>query len=176
MNYNEFLSTKTQLGTFDGFDPVFMPDFLFDFQKSLVDWSVRKGRSAIFADCGLGKTPMQLVWAENIVRETNGRVLIVTPLAVSHQTVREGEKFSIECSRSDDGRPRGKITVTNYERLHHFNTDDFVGVVVDESSILKNFDGTRRRVVTEFLRTKKYRLLCTATAAPNDYIELVTTS
>jgi hypothetical protein len=176
MNYNEFLSTKTQLGTFDGFDPVFMPDFLFDFQKSLVDWSVRKGRSAIFADCGLGKTPMQLVWAENIVRETNGRVLIVTPLAVSHQTVREGEKFSIECSRSDDGRPRGKITVTNYERLHHFNTDDFVGVVVDESSILKNFDGTRRRVVTEFLRTKKYRLLCTATAAPNDYIELGTTS
>lgn len=176
MNYSDFLQKKAQLGGFSGFDPVFMPDFLFDFQKALVEWAVKKGKGAIFADCGLGKTPMQLVWAENVVRKTNGNVLIVTPLAVSRQTIKEGAKFGIECFRSSDGHPRGKITVTNYERLHHFNSGDFVGVVCDESSILKNFDGSRKQIVTEFLRLRPYRLLCTATAAPNDYIELGTTS
>lgn len=176
MNYGEFLRAKSQSDVNSGFEPVWMPDFLFDFQKSLVEWAVRKGKGAHFADCGLGKTPMSLVWAENIVRKENKPVLIVTPLAVSHQTVREGEKFGIECKRSIDGRAIGKITVTNYERLHLFNPDDFIGFVGDESSILKNFDGARRGIVTEFLRTRPYRLLCTATASPNDYIELGTTS
>jgi len=174
--YQEFLNNKSHLGTFDGFDPIFMPDFLFDFQKHLVDWAIRKGRSAIFADCGLGKTPMQLVWAENITRKTNKPVLIVTPIAVGHQTIREGEKFGIECRRSIDGKIAGKITVTNYERLHLFNSNDFIGAVCDESSILKNFDGKRKAIVTEFMRKLPYRLLCTATAAPNDYIELGTSS
>jgi len=176
MDYQDFLKNKSQSGRFDGFDPIFLPDFLFDFQVELVDWAVRKGKSAIFADCGLGKTPMQLVWAENIVRKENKPVLIVTPLAVSHQTLREGKKFGIECKRSIDGKVVGKITVTNYERLNLFNPDDFIGVVCDESSILKNFDGKRKAIITEFLRTRPYRLLCTATAAPNDYIELGTTS
>ena len=176
MIYQDFLKNKAQSGRFDGFDPVFLPDFLFDFQAELVDWAVRKGKSAIFADCGLGKTPMQLVWAENVVRKENKPVLIVTPLAVSYQTLREGEKFGIECKRSIDGKITGKITVTNYERLNLFNPDDFTGVVCDESSILKNFDGKRKAIITEFLRTRPYRLLCTATAAPNDYIELGTTS
>ena len=174
--YQEFLDSKSHLGTFDGFDPIFMPNFLFDFQKHLIDWSIRKGRSAIFADCGLGKTPMQLVWAENITRKTNKPVLIVTPIAVGHQTIREGEKFGIECRRSVDGSATGKITVTNYERLHLFNSNDFIGAVCDESSILKNFNGARKAVVTEFMRRLPYRLLCTATAAPNDYIELGTSS
>ncbi len=176
MNYAEFLDGKSQLGTFDGFEPVYMPDYLFDFQKNLVEYAIKKGRSAIFADCGLGKTPMYLVWSDNIIRKTNGNVLIVTPLAVSYQVVNEGTKFGIECLRSEDGRPKGKLTVTNYERLHLFNTTDYEAVVCDESSILKNFDGSRKAIVTEFLRTKKYRLLCTATAAPNDFIELGTTS
>ena len=174
--YQEFLDSKSHIGTFDGFDPIFMPEFLFDFQKHLVDWSIRKGRSAIFADCGLGKTPMQLVWAENIVRKTNKNVLIVTPIAVGHQTIREGVKFGIECHRSIDGKVAGKITVTNYERLHLFNCNDYAGVVCDESSILKNFDGKRKAIVTDFMRKRPYRLLCTATAAPNDYIELGTSS
>ena len=174
--YQEFLNNKSHLGTFDGFDPIFTPDFLFDFQKHLVGWSIRKGRSAIFADCGLGKTPMQLVWAENIVRKTNKPVLIVTPIAVGHQTIREGDKFGIECHRSIDGKAAGKITVTNYERLHLFNSNDFIGAVCDESSILKNFNGARKAIVTEFMRKLPYRLLCTATAAPNDYIELGTSS
>ena len=176
MEYLEFLKNKTQLGTFDGFEPIWLPDFLFDFQKSLVDWAIRKGKSAVFADCGLGKTPMQLVWAENVVRRENKPVLIATPLAVSYQTVREGEKFGIECKRSIDGSVTNEITVTNYERLGLFDPNDFVGVVCDESSILKNFDGKRKAVVTEFMRRIPYRLCCTATAAPNDYIELGTTS
>jgi hypothetical protein len=175
-DYATFLEHKTQSACGSGFAPLWMPDELFDFQKALTEWSLVSGRGALFADCGLGKTPMQLVWAENVVRKTNGRVLVATPLAVGHQTVREGDKFGVECRRSADGKPAGKITVTNYERLHLFDPNDFEGMVCDESSILKNYDGARRAVVTEFLRKMPYRLLCTATAAPNDYIELGTSS
>lgn len=170
--YDAFLDDKRQLGRMGGFDPVYMPDFLFDFQRAIVDWSVRKGRGAIFADCGLGKTPMQLVWAENVARHTDGRVLILTPLAVSHQTVNEGAKFGIDCERSADGAMTRRVVVTNYERLHYFNPGDFKAVVCDESSILKNFDGARKAAITDFMRKVPYRLLCTATASPNDYIEL----
>lgn len=176
MNYHEFLENKSQLGTFDGFDPVYVPDFLFDFQKALLDWALKKGKAAIFADCGLGKTPIQLVWAENILRKENKNVLILTPLAVSPQTIREGEKFGIQVLRSIDGQAKKGITVTNYERLHYFNPNDFIGVVCDESSILKNFSGVRRKEITNFIYRTKYRLLCTATASPNDYIELGTSS
>jgi SNF2 family DNA or RNA helicase len=176
MDYKSFLNKKSQMNYYDGFEPIFMPDFLFDFQKSLVEWSVKKGRCAIFADCGLGKTPIQLVWAENILRKTNGKVLILTPLSVSHQTVKEAEKFGIDAVRSINGRPYNGITVTNYEKLHLFDHTDFEAVVCDESSILKNFNGTRRNEITQFMKKKKYRLLCTATAAPNDYIELGTSS
>ena len=175
-SYRAFLEAKAQLDARDGFEPVWMPDFLFDFQRALTEWAIRKGRAAIFADCGLGKTPMQLVWAENVVRKTNGRVLILTPLAVATQTIREGEKFGIEVRRSRDGRAHPGITVTNYEQLHHFDPNDFIAVECDESSILKSFDGATRKAITEFMRRVRYRLLCTATAAPNDYIELGTSS
>lgn len=175
-DYASFLDAKSQLGGESGFAPVWMPDFLFDFQVNLVDWVLRKGRAAIFADCGLGKTPIFLVWAENVCRHENGRVLVVTPLSVSSQTVREGEKFGIDVQRSRDGKPMPRITVTNYERLHLFNPSDFVGVVCDESSAIKNFDGARQQTVTQFMAKTPYRLLCTATAAPNDYIELGTSA
>ncbi len=176
--YSEFLAEKAQDNSGCGFEPLFLPDFLFPFQAHLVDWAVRKGKAAIFADCGLGKTPMQLVWAENVVRKTNGRVLILTPLAVGAQTEREADKFDIQVSRPHGAMAatsRG-IIITNYERLHYFSPQDFAGVVCDESSILKSFDGVRRGQITEFMRRIKYRLLCTATAAPNDYIELGTSS
>ncbi len=178
MSYQEFLASKQHRASMCGFSPRFRPDFLYDFQSALVDWSTRTGRAAIFADCGLGKTPMQLVWAQNIVEETNRPVLIVTPLAVSSQTVREAGKFGIPCRRSQDGKVSGvaEIVVTNYERLHYFNPADYAGVVCDESSILKNFEGATKAAVTEFVRQLSYRLLCTATAAPNDYIELGTSS
>jgi hypothetical protein len=147
-----------------------------DFQKYGVEWSIKKGRSAMFFDCGLGKTPMQLVWAENILRKTGKPVLILTPLAVSFQTELEGVKFGIECARSNNGQPHKFTTITNYEQLHKFNYNDFSGVVCDESSILKSFDGSYKKIITEFMRKIPYRLLCTATAAPNDYIELGTSS
>lgn len=177
-SYQEFLNNRAQFGSDSGFKPLWLPDFLFDFQTLLVDWATRKGRGAIFADCGLGKTPMQLVWAENVVRKTNGRVLILLPLAVGPQTVSEGAKFGIECYQSRDGKwpAHVKIIVTNYQQLHRFNWQDFAGVVCDESSILKNFDGQLKEQITEFMRQIAYRLLCTATAAPNDYIELGTSS
>jgi len=176
-NYVSFLESKKHYGAEYGFAPEFMPDILFPFQRSLVEWSTRKGRSAIFADCGLGKTFMQLVWAENVARKTNGRCLILTPLAVAFQTVIEGQKIGIEVSHRREGiHPADRIVVTNYKRLHYFNPEDFQGVVCDESSILKNFDGATRKAITEFMRTRPYRLLCTATAAPNDYIELGTSS
>lgn len=174
--YQEFIERKSQLGGMSGFEPIWMPEFLFDFQRSLVEWAVRKGRAAIFADCGLGKTAMQLVWAENVLRHTNKPVLILTPLAVAHQTEREAAKFGIGAKQSKDGKHGGGIVVANYERLHHFEPNDFAGVVCDESSILKNFDGRRRKDITDFMRKMRYRLLCTATAAPNDFTELGTSS
>jgi len=150
---------------------------MFDFQSWLTEWNIRKGRSASFADCGMGKTPMQLVWAENVVRHTGKPVLDITPLAVTRQTESEAAKFDIDAKRSRDGRIEGaRIWITNYEKLHLFEPSQFGGVVCDESSAIKSFDGKRRSVVTEFLRKIPYRLLCTATAAPNDYIELGTSS
>ena len=176
MNYTDFISSKSQLGGEHGFAPMWIPDSLYPFQRHLVEWATRKGRCAIFADCGLGKTPMQLVWAENVCRKTDGRVLILTPLAVAPQTVREAHKFGVDAQLSRDGTPARRITVTNYQQLHKFNARDFRGVVCDESSILKNFDGVLKAQITEFMRKLPYRLLCTATAAPNDYIELGTSS
>lgn len=176
MDYKTFLHGKTQFGADAGFEPVFMPDFLFDFQRKLVDWAVRKGRAAIFADCGLGKTPMQLVWAQNVHKQTGKRVLILTPLAVGQQTVREAHKFGIDAEQSRDGAMSAPVVVTNYEKLHLFKPEDFGGVVCDESSILKNFAGTRRTEITAFMQAVRYRLLATATPAPNDWIELGTSS
>jgi hypothetical protein len=175
-DYDSFIADKLQLESGAGIPASFLPSQMFDFQSALVRWSLEKGRTAVFADCGLGKTLMQLVWAENVVRHTNSRVLILAPLAVAAQTVREAEKFGIECSRSHRGEMSTRIVVTNYERLQHFNPTDFAGVVCDESSILKSFEGATRADITEFMRRVPYRVLCTATAAPNDFVELGTSS
>lgn len=176
MKYDDYLAGKSQLSGQFGFVPNWIPDWLFDFQKHLVEWSLQKGRAAIFADCGLGKTAMQLVWAQNVVSHTNQNVLILTPLSVGSQTIRESQKFGIEAAISRDGSISEKITVTNYQQLHKFCANNFVGVVCDESSILKSFEGKIKAQVTEFMRKIPYRLLCTATASPNDYIELGTSS
>ena len=178
MSYADFLENKRQLGGRHGFAPIWMPEFLFDFQRSLVEWATWKGRAALFCDCGMGKTPMQFVWAENVIRHTNKPVLVVAPLAASTQTVREAAKFGIEAERCSTGQHTdgARVIVTNYERLHLFDSTRYAGAVCDESSILKNFDGVTKAAVTEFLRLLPYRLLCTATAAPNDYIELGTSS
>jgi superfamily II DNA or RNA helicase len=174
MNYETFINQKTHLAGEHGFDPLFMPDQSFDFQKHLIEWSVCKGRAAIFADCGLGKTLMQLAFAENVIRHTNKPVLVLTPLAVGAQTVKEASKFGMDAIQCRDGKHSGKaqIVVTNYERLHYFNREDFAGVVCDESGILKNHSGATRNEVLEFAKSIPYRLLATATPAPNDITEL----
>jgi len=174
--YAEFLAGKRVRAESYGFacDEATLPDCLFHFQRRIVAWAARKGRAAIFAGCGLGKTLMQLVWALLVQRHTGGAVLILAPLAVAAQTVREGAKFGIECrvvrSQADVTGPG--IYVTNYEMLEHFDSAYFAGVVLDESSILKNFMGsTKRAIIAAFERTP-YRLACTATPAPNDHLEL----
>lgn len=175
-DYASFVLTKAHSKLDRGLDSLWMPDNLFDFQRDLVEWSLSIGRAAIFADCGMGKTAMQLTWAENVVRHTNKPVLILTPLAVGPQTEREAGKFGIETEFSKSGQYSKSIIVTNYESLHRFNRHDFAGVVLDESSILKSFDGARKLEITEFMKQVPYRLLATATAAPNDYTELGTSS
>jgi hypothetical protein len=176
LNYDDFIEKKTHSGNMYGFEPIWLPDTLFDFQAEMVTWALKKGRALLAEDCGLGKTFQEMVWSENVVRHTNKPVLNLTPLAVSYQTVKEAEKFGIEAKKTTDGKVHRGINVTNYERLHHFNPSDFSGVVCDESSILKSFDGAYRSQITEFMKKVPYRLLATATAAPNDYIELGTSS
>ncbi len=175
-DYADFLQAKAQLGGDHGFDPVWLPSSLFDFQAAMVTWALRKGRAALFEDCGMGKGLQELVWAENVVRKTNGNVLLCAPLAVAFQMQREAEKFGIEVNVSRDGKAHRGITVTNYERLEKFDSSDFVGMVCDESSILKSFDGSYKTAITAFMRKMPYRLLATATAAPNDFVELGTSS
>ena len=176
MSYAQFLNRKSQLDGNHGFAPVSMPSWLFDFQAELVEWALLKGRAAVFADCGLGKTAIELVWADNVVQRTGGRVLLLTPLAVTHQIAKDAEKFGIEAKVSRNGVPHAGITITNYEKLHLFDATQFVGVACDESSILKSYTGATRGAITAFARKLPYRLLATATAAPNDFTELGTSS
>lgn len=177
MNYNDFIAAKRHSVQNFGIDPVFIPDGMFDYQKYIAEYVIKKGRCAGFLDTGTGKTIIELVTAVNYVRETNKPVLILTPLAVAFQFLREAEKFSIEdVEYSRDGRYTKKIIVCNYERLHNFNPADFDCVICDESSILKNDEGATRQTVTTFLKKVKYRFLFTATPSPNDFIELGTSS
>lgn len=179
MEYSDFLQKKLILHQPSGFDvnADLLNDDLFDWQKTLVRWSLGKGRSALFEDCGLGKTPQQLEWADVVFEQERKPILIVAPLAVSAQTKREGEKFGIEtkiCASGDD--VVNGINITNYEKLHKFDPRIFSGVVLDESSILKNFAGKIRNQIIDMFCATPYKLCCTATPAPNDYTELGNTS
>lgn len=177
MNYEDFVANKRHSIGNCGFKPNYFPDMAFDFQRHIIERAVTKGRMAVFADTGLGKTLIQLSIAKNIVNETNGRVLILTPLAVAFQFLLEAEKMGIEdVEYSREGKVTKKIVICNYERLHYFDPSDFVGVICDESSILKNFDGKIKQQVTSFVKKLPYRFLSTATPSPNDFIELGTSS
>lgn len=172
-DYAHFLKSKTHsIGNF-GFDPLWMPESAFDFQEHIIEKAVRKGRIGMFADTGLGKTLMQVVIAENIIRKTNKRVLILTPLAVAFQFIDEATRIGVsDIAHSKDGSLGAKIVVCNYERLHLLNPDDFACVMLDESSILKNFAGKTRDQIVAFIKRVPYRFLSTATPSPNDFIEL----
>jgi hypothetical protein len=177
MKYEEFLERKRHSLPSYGFDCKFLPDIAFDFQKYVIEKSVKKGRIANFLDTGLGKTLVQLSEAYNVVLHTNKNVLILTPLAVAFQFIKEAEKIGIDdIEYSKDGKFTKKIVICNYERLHYFNSSDFVCVLLDESSILKNFDGKIKSHITAFIKKVPYRFLSTATPSPNDFIELGTSS
>jgi len=175
--YNSFIQQKKHsIGNF-GFESNYIPDISFDFQKYIIEKSIKKGRIGVFADTGLGKTLIQISIANNIVRHTNKKVLILTPLAVAFQFILEAEKLGIDdIEYSKDGIHTKHIVICNYERLHYFNSYDFEGVICDESSILKNFDGKIKAEVTSFVKKIPYRFLSTATPSPNDFIELGTSS
>lgn len=170
MDYGDFLKKKAIVDRATGLKEIpELNPMLFDFQRDIVAWALRRGRAAIFADCGMGKTPMQLEWARHIP----GNVLIVAPLAVSAQTIREAEKFHEEkVVYSSDGSVPSRISITNYERMHMFNPENYTGIVLDESSILKSYTGKYRTDLIERFGNVQYRLACTATPAPNDFMEL----
>jgi len=177
MDYQQFLSKKRHSQVNFGIDPLFIPDQMFDYQKYVTEYAIKKGRCAVFLDTGLGKTFIELSIAQNYVQHTNKPVLIITPLAVAFQFIKEAERFNIgSVEYSKDGNFSSDIVVCNYERLDKFDHNDFDCVLLDESSILKNFDGAIKNHITSFLKKVKYRYLFTATPSPNDFIELGTSS
>lgn len=176
-DYPTFLASKRLASQPSGFDvsPDVLNPALFQWQRDIVRWALKRGKAAIFSDCGTGKTLMELCWAEQVALHTDRPVLILAPPAVSRQTVDEARKFNINarlCSGQGDIAPGAGIYVTNYEKLHKFNPDLFGGVVADESSILKAYDGKTRNQIIAAFRHTPYRLAGTATASPNDFMEL----
>lgn len=177
MDYKDFLESKRHKSIDYGIEPLWIPNEMFDYQKYVTEYAIRKGRCAVFLDTGLGKTIIELTTAVNYMMYTNKPVLIITPLAVAFQFLTEAEKFGItDIEYSKDGRYTKKIVVCNYERLDYFNSSDFDCVILDESSILKNFGGAIKQNITTFLKKINYRYLFTATPSPNDFIELGTSS
>jgi hypothetical protein len=177
MNYKQFLKNKRHTTINHGIDQVYSIDAMFDFQKHVTRYAIKKGRCAVFLDTGLGKTLIELAVAKNYVNHTNKRTLIITPLAVAFQFIKEAEKFGVDdIEYSKDGKFKSMIVVCNYERLQYFDSNDFECVILDESSILKNFKGALKTSITHFLKRVKYRYLFTATPSPNDFVELGTSS
>ncbi len=170
MKYDEFIEGKQRSDNTCGFEVDEVNPMLFDFQKDIVIWALKMGKSAIFADCGLGKTPMQLEWAHKVNLHTGKPVLILAPLAVSRQTIGEGVKFGIDVQKYTDGNCG--ILISNYEQLHNIDLSLFAGIVLDESSILKSYSGKIRNDIIEKTKDMKFKLACTATPAPNDFMEL----
>lgn len=174
-NYCDFLKSKEFKYMDSGFyvDTKDMNKNLFDFQKAIVQWALKRGRCALFMDTGLGKTICQLEFAQQIINKFGGKVLILAPLAVSRQTAAEGRKFGYSvnvCKTSDD--VKDGINITNYDRIHLFNSDDFIGIILDESSIIKNFQGKTYLSLIQAFRYTQFKLACTATPSPNDYQEI----
>lgn len=172
-DYESFIKNKQMADIPSGFDCEVPTGPLFDFQAACVKWALKRGRAALFADTGLGKTAMQVTWAQAVAEHTGGNVIIAAPLCVAQQTVEEAAKFGITvkyCRAEDQVEPG--ITITNYEMLEHFDLESFAGVVLDESSILKSHTSKTREQITQAFKRTPYKLSCTATPSPNDYIEL----
>lgn len=173
-NYEDFLRQKTIRFSSTGIKEYKNNDILFSWQNAVTEWAINKGKAALFEDCGLGKTGQQLVWAEQVARYTNKPVIILAPLAVSLQTQREAVKFGVEAKITESQSDVIKgVNITNYEKLKHFDTSKFGGVVLDESSILKSYMGKTKRFIVDSFKDTPYKLACTATPAPNDLMELL---
>lgn len=175
MNYEDFLKSKRFVLESSGFDidKTELNPMLYEFQKDIVRWALKKGKACIFADCGLGKTPMQLSWAHQVCTHAGGMVLILAPLAVADQTKREAEKFGYTAKVVESqSECISGINITNYEKMDKFVANEFVGVVLDESSILKSYSGKVRTAIIQNFHSVPYKLACTATPAPNDYMEI----
>lgn len=175
MSYESFLATKAATPASSGISSIpLLSESLKPFQRDIVTWSLNRGRAAIFAGTGLGKTFQQLSWADAICEDTRRPVLLLAPLAVAHQTVEEAKKFNIDgvSYAAEQSQTRGRIVVTNYDRVEKFDPEQFDGIVLDESSIIKAHDSKTRRKLLDFTSSIHYRLPCTATPAPNDYVEL----
>lgn len=174
MDYEQFVARKRRAEVATGHQPNELNEHLFDFQHAIVSWAVRRGRAAIFADTGLGKTLMQLSWADEVASHTGGIVLVFAPLAVSEQTIAQGATFGIEVNRVPAGESPSKsgVWITNYERMDAIDFSTLTGIVLDESSILKAHDGKTRTAMIESCQSIPYRLSCTATPSPNDFAEL----
>ena len=168
MQYQEFINAKKRTLAESGFTPRTLNDSLFPFQREVVKRALKRGKYAIFADCGLGKTFMQLEWAEKVAKRERKPVLILCPLAVTAQTVREAARFGIDAQKY----PNGRVQVLNYDQIENVNAADFAGVVLDESSILKNMQGKMRNAIIDKFSETPYKLACTATPSPNDPVEL----
>jgi len=175
LTYEQFLKSKEITVKSSGFEKPLdlMNQMLFEWQKDIVYWAIKKGKAALFEDCGLGKTIQQLEWAQSVVEHCGAPVLIVAPLAVAEQTKREGAKFgyAVKVCRTQNDICSG-VNITNYEMLEHFDAAAFCGVVLDESSILKNFTSKTRTQIIDTFKDTMYKLSCTATPSPNDYMEL----
>ena len=172
MEYSEFIKGKEYENIDSGFDCGEINPVLFDFQRDCVKWALKKGRACLFQDCGLGKTLQQVEWAKHVHEHTGGNLLIVAPLAVAAQTVREGKKIGVEIEYNRDGDISSPITICNYEMLHMFDPSEFAGVVLDESSILKAYTSKTRNQIIDMFDTVPYKLACSATPAPNDLMEI----
>lgn len=175
VSYASFVEAKLAYTSCDGIDASADGYGLFDHQRVLVEWALRRGRSAIFADTGMGKSRMQVAWADSVRNATGGSVLILAPLAVAAQTVAEGEEIGVQithCREADDVRPG--INIINYDRLHKIDCSQFVGVVLDESSVIKHHSAKTFQLLTDAFRHTEYKLCATATPAPNDWTELGT--
>lgn len=173
--YSQLLARKAPTIRPVGFEPKAINERLFPFQRAAVRWALKLGRAAMFEACGLGKSAQQLEWAHQVAMHTGRRVLVFAPLAVSSQTIREGHKFGIDVAYArDQSEVREQITVTNYERVDRFDPAAFVGVVLDEGGVLKNYSGKLRRALQSAFERTPYRLTCTATPSPNDHLELGT--
>jgi hypothetical protein len=171
MEYEDFVAAKRRKEVATGHQPGDLNEHLFDFQHAIVSWAVRRGRAAIFADTGLGKTLMQLSWADEVASHTGGSVLVLAPLAVSEQTIEQGSTFGIEVKRVPHSGVIDSpgVWITNYERMDAIDFTELHGLVLDESSILKAHDGKTRQHIITSAQGVPYRLSCTATPSPNDF-------